>query len=73
MNIIERKEKEVWAGNSGFRSFLCRVWVSEDEKRPKTDKTKTPPAFMDQGFWGLELMAGFEPATSSLPRMRSTD
>jgi len=24
------------------------------------------------GVWGFKLMAGFEPATSSLPRMRST-
>ncbi|MCR4885989.1 MAG: hypothetical protein K5919_03645 [Clostridiales bacterium] len=47
--------------------FWSRVWISDDDKSPKTDKTKTPPAFMDQGFWGLELMAGFEPATSSLP------
>ena len=34
---------------------------------PKTKKK----SFISEGF--LELMTGFEPVTSSLPRMRSTD
>ena len=35
-------------------------------------KDKSPKTLCFQGF-SMELMAGFEPATSSLPRMRSTD
>ena len=36
----------------------------------KPPKTTKKPAISD---WFLELMTGFEPVTSSLPRMRSTD
>ena len=46
--------------NAGWSANSCEI-------RPKTTKK---PAISD---WFLELMTGFEPVTSSLPRMRSTD
>ena len=46
--------------NAGWSAHSC-------ETHPKTTKK---PAISD---WFLELMTGFEPVTSSLPRMRSTD
>ena len=36
-------------------------------------KRKTPGAIVTTSSGAMELIAGFEPATSSLPRMRSTD
>ena len=39
----------------------------------KTGKRKTPGAIETTSLGAMELIAGFEPATSSLPRMRSTD
>ena len=39
----------------------------------KIGKEKTPGPIDTTCSRAMELIAGFEPATSSLPRMRSTD
>ena len=41
--------------------------------RPKISKRKTPGAIETTSLGAMELIARFELATSSLPRMRSTD
>ena len=53
---------------NGLPQYFAQYFL---ETSTSTKKKKSPKTLYFQGF-SMELMAGFEPATSSLPRMRST-
>ena len=54
--------------------LVFEVSTPKHKNLEKVHKTKKkPPKSEDLSGFFLELLGGFEPPTSSLPRMRSTD
>ena len=59
--------------NEEQMSVLLSVLFEKRRKKARRSAEKEKPLTIRFSGFSVELMRGFEPRTSSLPRMRSTD